>query len=184
MILTQVSFLVLKHSHRPLFIPLPDVERVLKDRVHDSADAKGWLDYIGNNLFHCGKKKDGCFLTWTTNSRALRQVWCRLLPCKVFWNLFTLTMSLVSLNVLPAVSRLNSLQTETQQQHHQINSFIPSQNGLQSPLSSDITHFRWEASPDHWRSIRHRPPGTPEATWRLSCRPFLWLLYWAQTGQH
>lgn len=69
-------------------------------------------------------KKDGCFLTWTTNSRALGQVWCHLLPCKVFWNLFTLTMSLVSLNVLPAVSRLNSLQTETQQQHHQINSFI------------------------------------------------------------
>lgn len=55
MILSQISFLVLKHSHRPLFIPLPDTERVFEDRVHDPADAKGRLDYIGNNLLHCGK---------------------------------------------------------------------------------------------------------------------------------
>lgn len=54
-VLSQISFLVFKHSHRPLFIPLPDTERVLEDRVHDSADAKGRLDYIGNNLLHCGK---------------------------------------------------------------------------------------------------------------------------------
>lgn len=55
MILTQISFLVVKHSHHPLFIPLPGTERVLEDGVHDSADAKGRLDYIGNNLLHCGK---------------------------------------------------------------------------------------------------------------------------------
>ena len=53
--LIQISLLVLRHSHRPLFIPLPDVERVLEDGVHDSPDAKGRLDYIGNNLLHCGK---------------------------------------------------------------------------------------------------------------------------------
>lgn len=30
-------------------------------------------------------------------------------PCRVFWNRFTLTMSFVSLNVLPSVSTVNSL---------------------------------------------------------------------------
>lgn len=52
---------------------------------------------------------------WLWRSNAPGQVRCCILPCRVFWNLFTLTMSLVSLNVLPSVSelRLNSLQTDT-----------------------------------------------------------------------
>lgn len=45
----------LKRSYRPLFIPLPDTKWVLEDGVHDSADAKRGLDYIRNNLLHCGK---------------------------------------------------------------------------------------------------------------------------------
>lgn len=29
------------------------MECVLEDGVHDPADAKGGLNYIGNNFFHC-----------------------------------------------------------------------------------------------------------------------------------
>lgn len=58
MICSQVLLLVLRPSHRPLFIFLPHVERVLKDRVHDSADAKGWLDDVRDNFLHCGARRD------------------------------------------------------------------------------------------------------------------------------
>ena len=43
-------------SHRPLVVPLPDMEGVLKDGVHDPPDAEGWLDHIGDNLLHCQHK--------------------------------------------------------------------------------------------------------------------------------
>lgn len=58
MISPQVLLLVLRHSHRPLFILLSHVERVLEDRVHDSSNAKGWLDDVGDNLLHCWAKRD------------------------------------------------------------------------------------------------------------------------------
>ena len=119
--LIQISSLVLRHSHRPLFIPLPDVERVLEDGVHDSPDAKGRLDYVGNNLLHCGKTETVVFpheKTHCSTPELGTPAQCRLLPCRVFWNLLTPTMSLVSLNARPAVSRLNSLQTHTHTHTH------------------------------------------------------------------
>ena len=42
-------------SHRPLLVALPGSEGVLQYGVHDSADAKGRLDDVGNNLLHCGR---------------------------------------------------------------------------------------------------------------------------------
>lgn len=48
-------------AYRPLLIFLPDAEWMLKDRVHDSADAKRRLNYIRNNFLHCGKNTDSCF---------------------------------------------------------------------------------------------------------------------------
>lgn len=32
------------------------MECVFKDGVHDPADAKRGLDYVGNNLLHCGQE--------------------------------------------------------------------------------------------------------------------------------
>ena len=40
-------------SHRPLLVPLPGSEGVLEYGVHDSSNAKGGLDDVGNNLLHC-----------------------------------------------------------------------------------------------------------------------------------
>lgn len=167
-------------SYRPLFIALPHAKRVLEDGVHDSADAKRWLDNVWNNLLHFRWEKR--FISWPSYSQALGQVCSWLLPCKVFWNLLTLTMSLVSLKVLPSVSILNSLQTKTQQ--HQISSFIHRLEFSLPYFFTSLTHFHWGASPDQWCSIRHKLPGAPGPAWRLSCRPFLWLLFGAQTGQH
>lgn len=39
-----------------MLITFSDMECVLKDGVHDPTDAKGGLDYIGNNFLHCGRK--------------------------------------------------------------------------------------------------------------------------------
>lgn len=58
MICPQVLLRIMRPSHRPLVILLPHVERVLKDRVHDSADAKGWLDDVRDNFLHCGARRD------------------------------------------------------------------------------------------------------------------------------
>lgn len=41
-------------TDRSLLVAFSDVERVLKDGVHDPADAEGRLDDVGDNLLHCG----------------------------------------------------------------------------------------------------------------------------------
>lgn len=41
-------------TDRSLLVAFSDVESVLKDGVHDPADAEGRLDDVGNNLLHCG----------------------------------------------------------------------------------------------------------------------------------
>lgn len=188
MILTRISFLVVKHSHRPLFIPLPDAERVLEDGVHDSADAKGRLDYIGNNLLHCGKIETLVFPHEQTHCCAL-QLWRQVLASPL-----TVHSFLEPLHTdhgfgqfkCPALCLDAELPTDIK--HHQINSeykYAQTHSRINSiDFSSDqITPFLWEASPDQWCNIRHRQPGTPEPAWRLSCRPFRWRPCWAQTGQ-
>lgn len=49
-----------QHCYRSLFIPLPDVECVLEDGVHDPTNAEGRLDDIWNNFFHCGQTQAAC----------------------------------------------------------------------------------------------------------------------------
>lgn len=53
------------------------------------------------------------------------------LPCSVFWNLFTPTMSFVNWNVFPSVSIVNSLQTEEKRTK------LSTQQLKQAPLLQD-----------------------------------------------
>lgn len=42
--------------YRSLLVTVSNMECVLEDGVHDPADAKGRLDDIGNDFFHCGRE--------------------------------------------------------------------------------------------------------------------------------
>lgn len=105
-----------KSTYRSLLVTFSDLECVLKDGVHDPTDAKGGLDYVGNNFLHCEQTKNRQKLRVTEVVFVRKKIHSfptaheRISPCRVFWNRFTLTMSFVSLNVLPSVSMVKSLQ--------------------------------------------------------------------------